>query len=314
MNPSADNNDTDMSKLEIKWGELPVHPVVDKMPMMSPAELRVLAADIKKHGLQEPIVYWRDNRAAAKGSAGPFQLFLLDGRNRLAALKSIGIKDPNRAKAGKLVESRTRTVDAIKQVTFAPLAGKGKAVHKWVTDVDPTQFHLSANVYRRHLTSDQKRWAIKHAIAKDPQASNREIAKKVGVSHDTVAKVRTDMNGGPNGQSGQMDHSPVARAKAALKDNPDLTKQALMKKAKVGSSTAVTAKKELASTASAKPTKKQRIKQAMDELNEWIADAAVKTEVAPTTVVTWFDLGAMSMKAFAKQLSQHLKKTENKNG
>jgi hypothetical protein len=172
-----------------KWEDKPVHPA-NNAPPMSDAELKVLAADIQKYGLQEPIIYWRDNREEANGAKGPFQVYLLDGRNRLAALKLLGIHDPNKAPVGKLVESRTRIVNAIKQVGIL-----GKSSTQWETDTDPVAFHLSMNVHRRHLTNDQKRWQIKHAIVANPRASNRAIGRKVGASHHTVAEVRTDMDG-----------------------------------------------------------------------------------------------------------------------
>ena len=82
-----------MTKRE-PWVTPPVHPAADQLPMMSDAELEALAADIKANGLQEAIILWEDNREALNGSEGPFPLWLLDGRNRLAALKLLGI-DPH---------------------------------------------------------------------------------------------------------------------------------------------------------------------------------------------------------------------------
>ena len=69
--------------------------------MMSDAELAELAADIKANGLLEPIVVWEDNTEAPKGGEGPFPTYLLDGRNRLAALKLLGSTDPHDAPTGK---------------------------------------------------------------------------------------------------------------------------------------------------------------------------------------------------------------------
>ena len=89
----------------------------DKLPMMSDAELEALAADIKANGLQEPIVVWEDNPDAAKGGEGPFPTYLLDGRNRLAALKLLGIDDPDDAPKGSVAWTPVRTVDAMKTVT-----------------------------------------------------------------------------------------------------------------------------------------------------------------------------------------------------
>ena len=88
-----------MTKRE-PWQDPPVHPAAAMLPMMGDDELQALADDIKANGLQEPIILWRDNREAANGSEGPFPLWLLDGRNRLAALKLLGIDDPSRAPDG----------------------------------------------------------------------------------------------------------------------------------------------------------------------------------------------------------------------
>ena len=92
-----------MTKRE-PWVCPPVHPAAALLPMMSDAELEALAADIKANGLLEPIVVWVDNSAAAKGSEGPFTTYLLDGRNRLAALERLGIKDPRDAPRAKAAQ------------------------------------------------------------------------------------------------------------------------------------------------------------------------------------------------------------------
>ncbi len=166
-----------------KWTDPPVHPA-NTAPMMSTKEIDELAADIKKHCLQEPIIYWRDNSEAANGSEGPFPLFLLDGRNRREALKRLGNNDPRQAKLGSIVASTMRILNAIKQT--GTLGSGGKVSSKWVTDCDPNAFHLSLNVYRRHLTPEQKRWEIKRQIAADPLANNQDIARKFGVARETV--------------------------------------------------------------------------------------------------------------------------------
>lgn len=40
---------------------LKIHPAAELFPLMSEAELRELAADIKEHGLQHPVVLTYDN-------------------------------------------------------------------------------------------------------------------------------------------------------------------------------------------------------------------------------------------------------------
>jgi hypothetical protein len=59
---------------------LKVHPAADLFPLMSEAELKELAADIRANGLRAPIVSW------ALGGE-----FLLDGRNRLDAMALLGL-------------------------------------------------------------------------------------------------------------------------------------------------------------------------------------------------------------------------------
>lgn len=95
------------------------------------------------------------------------------------------------------------------------------------------------------MTNEEKRWQIKQAIAADPQGSNRKIAKKLGRSHTTVAAPRADMaEAVPNGQPGQTEHKPSARAEAALRDDPTLSTRELQEKANVGASTAAKARAE----------------------------------------------------------------------
>ncbi len=56
-----------------------VHPVAELFPMMGEAELASLAADIKQHGLLNPITVDREDR-------------ILDGRNRMRACEQAGVK------------------------------------------------------------------------------------------------------------------------------------------------------------------------------------------------------------------------------
>lgn len=56
---------TDAEKISTEskqgWRKLlPVHPAAELFPLMSEAEIRELADDIKKHGLRERVVLWDD--------------------------------------------------------------------------------------------------------------------------------------------------------------------------------------------------------------------------------------------------------------
>jgi hypothetical protein len=60
---------------------LKIHPAAELFPRMSEDELRTLAADIKRNGLQTPITVMVDRA----GNNGEWCYQLLDGRNRLDA-------------------------------------------------------------------------------------------------------------------------------------------------------------------------------------------------------------------------------------
>jgi len=231
-----------MEQRREEWKELPVHPEAAKLPMMTDAELDELARDIETHGLQEPIILWCDNRGEPKGEAGPFPKYLLDGRNRMAALRRLGIINPHDAPFGAVHgPSRVRTLNAVKQVSFIGLGPRGGTKSKWVPDTDPTTFVLSLNVHRRHLTREQKREAIKAYIKADPKASNRKVARELRVSPSTVTAVRDDVQGV---QVGQVEH-PADRAAAVLKANPEMTQREVAAEAGVSLGTVSRVRRKL---------------------------------------------------------------------
>jgi ParB-like chromosome segregation protein Spo0J len=147
------------------WADPPVHPAAQLLPMMADAELGELAADIEANGMMEPIILWRNDAD---------ELFLLDGRNRLAALARLGITNPDAAPPGP--------GGAVKPVCI-------------IDGGDPTTYVLSANVHRRHLNAEQKRAALAAYLKADPTVSDRTVAKDLGVDHKTAAKVRDELEG-----------------------------------------------------------------------------------------------------------------------
>ena len=88
---------------------LPAHPLADRFPMLPADELQRLAEDIRENGLQHPVIVDDQGR-------------ILDGRNRAAACRLIGV-DPD--------------------------------VEAYEGD-DPAAFVLSQNVARRHMTTGQQ--------------------------------------------------------------------------------------------------------------------------------------------------------------
>jgi ParB-like nuclease domain len=142
----------------VRWRDtLPIHPACKLFPELSPEEIEELGADIKARGLLMPIIVFIDEEGAAS---------LLDGRSRLDAMEGAGV-------AFSLSES--------KQVVR--VGGPGGTV-------DPVEYVISANVRRRHLTSEQKRGLIETLLKLYPSKSDRSIAKLVGASHPKVAAVR----------------------------------------------------------------------------------------------------------------------------
>lgn len=57
---------------------LPFHPVVQLFPELEPEAFNSLVDDIRKHGLQDPIVIWNGQ--------------IVDGRHRYRACMALGIK------------------------------------------------------------------------------------------------------------------------------------------------------------------------------------------------------------------------------
>ena len=66
----------------LEHSALDIHPIADRFPLLSEAELAKLARDIEDNGLLEPIVIWQGQ--------------LIDGRNRLAACRLLDIEPPTR--------------------------------------------------------------------------------------------------------------------------------------------------------------------------------------------------------------------------
>jgi hypothetical protein len=135
---------------------LPIHPAAELFPRMSESELRELGEDIKaRGGIHFPIVVYEGK--------------LLDGRNRLDAMELVGL-----------------TFDCTDKLNLR--------VHRLNRqETDPYEFVLSANLHRRHLTSEQKRDLIAKVLKAKPEASNATVAKQTKTTDKTVAKVRSKL-------------------------------------------------------------------------------------------------------------------------
>lgn len=94
----------------------------------------------------------------------------IDGHHRQRIAEQLGVKCPTVVKSG-LTDSEKRTMA------------------------------LNLNLHRRHLTREQKRQIVEASLKADPQLSDREHARRTGVSDHTAAKVRADLE-----ESAQIAH------------------------------------------------------------------------------------------------------------
>jgi hypothetical protein len=144
------------------------HPLAGIFPLMEGEEFDALVADIKAHGLREPIDLYQGK--------------IIDGRNRYRALLQLGIIP----KKSNLHYVRTALDQCRSSVG-------GIGFHGKVDRNGMVAYIVSKNIHRRHLTADQKRDAIAALIKAQPEKSNRQIAKATGTSHPHIGKVRAEL-------------------------------------------------------------------------------------------------------------------------
>lgn len=167
------------------WSELfPVHPAADVFPMMPDDELDKLAADIEANGLRNSIVLWQSNdqpprsrHRQVREQRGLIDLsasyYVLDGRNRLAALDRAEIPVPAEWRGHSVNgDAYGRDVSVFERVCAFEWFDRGDG---WQSRpaVDPVAFVISLNVHRRHLTKQQQA----DLIVKTVSASEKFLAK-----------------------------------------------------------------------------------------------------------------------------------------
>jgi hypothetical protein len=135
-------------------------------------------------------------------------IFPLLGEDELEDLakdiKANGLQEPIVLYEGKILDGRNR-------YRGCELVGVEPRFETYEGD-NPRAYVISLNVMRRHLDQATKRALIADELRERPETSNRQIAKSLGVKHDTVGSVRAGLVA--TGQIGQLEKTIGADGKA----------------------------------------------------------------------------------------------------
>src|SRR5262249_3466057 len=183
---------------------LPIHPAADLFPRMSRNELQALADDIRSNGIQNQIVVISERI----GETGAWSYFLIDGISRLDAIELAGF---NTIAASRSLGRAERRRDG-RECGLDVFLGlrDGEIAIKYISPPDdPYAYVASVNIYRRHLTADQKRELIENLLKATPEKSDRQIAETVKASQTPGGMVRAEL--APTVQSGQLPEKRVGK-------------------------------------------------------------------------------------------------------
>jgi len=111
----------------------------------------------------------------------------------VADIKRNGQREPGTVMGKQILDARNRR-------RACRVAGVPFRVRQY-TGTDPVGLVISANIRRRHLSSEQKRQLIAALLHDNPNRSDRAIARDIGVSKNTVAAERAVQE-----SRGQLDH------------------------------------------------------------------------------------------------------------
>lgn len=183
------------SKKKMKF-TIEVHPAAALFPMLPTDEMKELASSITQNGLREKIVAIKTKNDVVT---------VLDGRNRLEALRLCGVDDDT------IVSEFVNTIT---------LGNKPYTAEEYV---------MMANIERRNLSAPQRRalagkLAIMLAEAQKDKPKEEqkdtlaEAAKKAGVSRRTAASAKkTAMNPSKKGAKAKPKGKAVATPASVLK-------------------------------------------------------------------------------------------------
>ena len=133
-----------------------VHPAAEMFPRMAEAELRELAEDVRRNGMTSRIVVFAEDIWTSDDQYVSTKWSVLDGINRLDALELAGISfELEFYGSGWFIE-----IDGIGSGDLDDSFRRRRHDLEIVRDGDPYDFVISANIRRRHLTTDQRREVI----------------------------------------------------------------------------------------------------------------------------------------------------------
>lgn len=148
-----------------------------------------------------------------------------------------------------------------------------RVVRSGMTDAEKRSHVRALNIHRRHLTSEQKRHVIAEELKDNPDRTDREVARDLGVSHNTVKAVRQTQEA-----VGQLDQQERRTGKdgKSYKAAKPATKPHIVVHTPRDEKRATEALRELGTDAPAKPLDLKRA--------ERIARENRVTEVTPVTL------------------------------
>jgi hypothetical protein len=91
---------------------------------------------------------------------------------------------------GQILDGHHRAAIA-KQLGFKP----DRHVMEGLTEVEKRTLAFRLNTGRRHMDREQRRGVVIASLKADPQLSDRQHARRTGVSHPTVASIRAELEG-----------------------------------------------------------------------------------------------------------------------
>lgn len=199
------------------------HPLAEIFPLVEGSDLEALTADIREHGIREPLMI--------------FEGKILDGRNRYRALQAI--KSSGAVLGPGWGAFAERTIDNVDD-----LVASFRKLHHYMRSIDgadPLALVLSKNLHRRHLNESQRAMvaariatlrlgANRLATSDDAQIcapSQTEAGERLNVARRSVQSARAVLDNAEPELIRVVDrgHLAVSEAAKAARLTPELQRQ-----------------------------------------------------------------------------------------